>query len=185
MLKKLNINNIIALDLFAQHNSMNSINNNWKHFIQEQAIDYSFELGYVTKRLRILLIRYREQIKNTLFPPESPKFKQELSTFLASKLNEMPDLTLENKVFKKLNKVLTHFLICSLAGNRTADEIILGLQSDIEMRDEVVSLLIKKINSKASVDTQRVFLDQILLGDEELKKLLNQQTIIKGFPHTI
>ena len=53
------------------------------------------------------------------------------------------------------------------------------------MRNEVVELLLSKINLKTSLDNQQAFLNRILSGDDDLRVLLNKQKEKKGFPHNI
>jgi len=164
---------------------MKSAINKWKYYIWEDTKSCSFELGYTIGELNNLAVNYWEKINKVYFSPNPQKFKQQLPEFLASKLNQMPDVTMKSHVFDKLTNEMYKFLSCSLAGNRTPDEIIFGLQSDTEMRNEVVELLLSKINLKTSLDNQRVFLNRILSGDDDLRVLLNKQKEKKGFPHNI
>ena len=164
---------------------MKSATDKWKSYLWEEAKGFSFELGYVVGCLNTSATDYWEKFKKTYFPANPQKFKQQISELLVSKLNQMPDVTMDNHVFDKLTSEMYKFLSCSLASNRSPDEIILGLQSDTEMREEVVDLLISKIELKTSLDNQRIFLDRILSGDEDLRALLNKQKEKKGFPHNI
>ena len=157
----------------------------WKDYLCEGTISCSFELGYTIGQLNNLAVNSWEKFKKTYFPPNPQKFKQQLPELLASKVSQMSDVTMNGNVFDKLTSEMYKFLSCSLASNRTPDEIIFGLQSDSEMREEVVDLLISKIESKTSLDNQRIFLDRILSGDEDLRALLNKQKEKKGFPHNI
>ena len=97
----------------------------------------------------------------------------------------MPDVTINSYVFGKLTNEMYKLLACSLAGNRSPDEIIFGLQSDTEMREEVIELLISEIKTNSSLDSQRTFLNRLLSGDDDLRTLLNKQKEKKGFPHNI
>ncbi|MFC1676648.1 hypothetical protein ACFL3G_06250 [Planctomycetota bacterium] len=157
----------------------------WGDYFCEGTTSCSFELGYTIGQLNNLAINYWGKFKKAYFPANPQKFNQQLPELLASKLNQMPDVTMDNQVFDKLTSEMYKFLSCSLASNRSPDEIILGLQSDTEMREEVVDLLISKIELKTSLDNQRIFLDRILSGDEDLRALLNKQKEKKGFPHNI
>ena len=157
----------------------------WKDYLYEETISCSFELGYTIGQLNNIAVNYWEKFKKTYFPLHPQKFKQQIPEFLAYKLNQMSDVTMNGNVFDKLTSEMYKFLSCSLASNRTPDEIIFGLQSDTEMREEVIDLLISKIELKTSLDNQRIFLDRILSGDEDLRALLNKQKEKKGFPRNI
>ena len=173
------------MDVFIFMNHQKSTIDRWKYYIWADTISCSFELGCAVGQLNNLAINYWGKFKKAYFPANPQKFNQQLPELLASKLNQMPDVTMDNHVFDKLTSEMYKFLLCSLASNRSSDEIILGLQSDTEMREEVVGLLISKIELKTSLDNQRIFLDRILSGDEDLRALLNKQKEKKGFPHNI
>lgn len=157
----------------------------WKSYIWEDTISCSFELGYTIGELNNLAVNYWEKFKKAYFPPDQQKFKQQLPELLVSKLNQMPDVTINSHVFEKLTNEMYKLLSCSLAGNRSPNEIIFGLQSDTEMRNEVVELLVSEIKSNSSLGSQRTFLNRLLSGDDELRILLNKQKEKKGFPHNI
>lgn len=157
----------------------------WKSYIWEDTISCSFELGYTIGELNNLAVNYWEKFKKAYFPTDQQKFKQQLPELLVSKLNQMPDVTINSHVFEKLTNEMYKLLSCSLAGNRSPDEIIFGLQSDTEMRNEVVELLVSEIKSNSSLGSQRTFLNRLLSGDDELRILLNKQKEKKGFPHNI
>ena len=159
----------------------------WKYYLWADTINCSFELGYAIGQLNNLAVNYWGKFKKAYFLPRPQKFKQQLSEILASKLNQMPDVTMNSLIFDKLTNEMYKLLSCSLASNRSPDEIIFGLQSDTEMRNEVVELLISKIELITSLDNQRTYLDRILSGDgdEDLRVLLNKQKEKKGFPHNI
>ena len=164
---------------------MKSTLDKWKFYIWEDTKSCSFELGYTIGELNNLAVNYWEKFKKAYFRPDQQKFKQQLPELLASKLNQMPDITMDSLIFDKLTNEMYKLLSCSLAGNRSPDEIIFGLQSDTEMRNEVVELLISKIKSNSSLDNQRTFLNRLLSGDDDLRTLLNKQKEKKGFPHNI
>lgn len=157
----------------------------WKYYIWEDTKSCSFELGYTIGELNNLAVNYWEKFKKAYFPPDQQKFKQQLPELLVSKLNQMPDVTINSHVFEKLTNEMYKLLSCSLAGNRSPNEIIFGLQSDTEMRNEVVELLVSEIKSNSSLGSQRTFLNRLLSGDDELRILLNKQKEKKGFPHNI
>jgi len=157
----------------------------WKSYIWEDTISCSFELGCTIGELNNLAVNYWEKFKKAYFPTDQQKFKQQLPELLVSKLNQMPDVTINSHVFEKLTNEMYKLLSCSLAGNRSPDEIIFGLQSDTEMRNEVVELLVSEIKSNSSLGSQRTFLNRLLSGDDELRILLNKQKEKKGFPHNI
>jgi len=129
----------------------------WKSYIWEDTISCSFELGYTIGELNNLAVNYWEKFKKAYFPTDQQKFKQQLPELLVSKLNQMPDVTINSHVFEKLTNEMYKLLSCSLAGNRSPDEIIFGLQSDTEMRNEVVELLVSEIKSNSSLGSQRTF----------------------------
>jgi len=145
----------------------------WKSYIWEDTISCSFELGYTIGELNNLAVNYWEKFKKAYFPTDQQKFKQQLPELLVSKLNQMPDVTINSHVFEKLTNEMYKLLSCSLAGNRSPNEIIFGLQSDTEMRNEVVELLVSEIKSNSSLGSQRTFLNRLLSGDDELRILLN------------
>ena len=145
----------------------------------------SFELGSTIGHLNSLANKVRIKFNKVYVSPPHQEFKQQLPELLASKLKKTPDVTITPHVFDKLATEMVKLFSCSLASNRTPDEIILGLQSDTEMRNEVVELLISRIKTKTSLDSQRTFLHRILSGDDDLRVLLNKQKEKKGFPHTI
>jgi len=157
----------------------------WKYYIWEDTKSCSFELGYTIGELNNLAVNYWEKFKKAYFRPNPQKFKQQLPELLVSKLNQMPDVTINSHVFEKLTNEIYKLLSCSLAGNRSPNEIIFGLQSDTEMRNEVVELLVSEIKSNSSLGSQRTFLNRLLSGDDELRILLNKQKEKKGFPHNI
>jgi len=157
----------------------------WKYYIWEDTKSCSFELGYTIGELNNLAVNYWEKFKKAYFRPNPQKFKQQLPELLVSKLNQMPDVTINSHVFEKLTNEMYKLLSCSLAGNRSPNEIIFGLQSDTEMRNEVVELLVSEIKSNSSLGSQRTFLNRLLSGDDELRILLNKQKEKKGFPHNI
>ena len=157
----------------------------WRFYIWEDTKSCSFELGYTIGELNNLAVNYWEKFKKAYFPANPQKFKQQLPELLVSKLNQMPDVTINSHVFEKLTNEMYKLLSCSLASNRTPDEIIFGLQSDTEMRNEVVELLISEIKSNSSLGSQRTFLNRLLSGDDDLRTLLNKQKEKKGFPHNI
>ena len=132
-----------------------------------------------------LKLQEEKKINKTYFSPNQQNFKQQLHELLASKYKKMPDVTMTCRVFDKLSDEIYKLLSCSMASNRTPNEIIFGLQSDTEMRNEVVELLISGIDSKTSFDHQRTFINKILSGDDDLRVLLNKQKEKKGFPHNI
>ena len=164
---------------------MKSSIDKWKSYLWEEAKGCSFELGYAVGRLNTSATDYWDRFEKAYTLNGYQKFKQQLPEFLAFKLSQMPDVTLNSYVFDKLTNEMYKLLTCSLAGNSSPDEIILGLQSDTEMREEVVELLVSKIKSKSSLNDQRTFLNRILSGDEDLRVLLNKQKEKKGFPHNI
>ena len=164
---------------------MKSATDKWKSYLWEEAKGCSFELGYTVGELNNLAVNYWEKFKKAYFPANPQKFKQQLPELLVSKLNEMPDVTINSHVFDKLTNEMYKLLFCSLAGNRSPNEIIFGLQSDTEMRNEVVELLVSEIKSDSSLDSQRTFLNRLLSGDDDLRALLNKQKEKKGFPHNI
>jgi hypothetical protein len=156
-----------------------------KDILWEGVIDYSFELGFTIAYIDSLAAKAWRKINNVHVLPPHQKFKSQLPELLASKLKKMPDVTIKPHAFDKLTNEMVKLFSCSLAGNRTPDEIILALKSDIEMRNEVVELLIAAVKTKNSIDGQRIFLQRILSGDDDLRALLNKQKKKKGFPHNI
>ena len=164
---------------------MKSSIDEWKSYLWEEAKGCSFESGYVVGCLNTSATDYWEKFKKTYFPANPQKFKQQLSELLVSKLNQMPDVTMDRLIFDKLTNEMYKLLSCSLSSNRTPEEIISALQSDAEMREEVVSLLLSKIDSPSSLDSQRMFLTRILSGDEDLRVLLDKQKENKQFPRDI
>ena len=164
---------------------MKSETDKWKSYLWEQVEGCSFELGYAVGRLNTSATDYWGKIEKAYFRPDNQKFKQQLTELLVSKLNQMPDVTMNSLIFDKLTNEMYKLLSCSLAGNRSPDEIIFGLQSDTEMREEVVELLVSEIKSKSSIDSQRTFLNRLFSGDDDLRALLNKQKEKKGFPHNI
>ncbi|MCK4823565.1 hypothetical protein KA005_47880 [bacterium] len=164
---------------------MKSAPNKWKDYLWEGVIVYSFELGSTIGHLNSLAKKVRIKFNKVYVLPPRQEFKQQLPELLAPKLKKMPDVTMEPQVFGKLTNEMVKLFSCSLASSRTPDEIILGLQSDAEMRNEVVELLISRIKTNTSLDSQRTFLHRILSGDDDLRALLNKQKEKKGFPHTI
>jgi len=164
---------------------MKSTLDKWKFYIWEDTKSCSFELGYTIGELNNLAVNYWGKFKKAYFPSDQQKFKQQLPELLVSKLNQMPDVTMDSHVFDKLTNEMYKLLSCSLAGNRSPDEIVFGLQSDTEMRNEVVELLVSEIKLNSSLGSQRTFLNRILSGDEDLRALLNKQKEKKGFPHNI
>ena len=156
-----------------------------KTYLKEDAINCSFELGWTVAWLNDTAHSCWDKFKNISIKKDNLKFKQQLTTLLSSKLNEMTDLKITDIASEKMNIEMHKLLTCSLASNRTPDEIISGLRSDAEMRNEVVELLISKIKLKTSLDSQRIFLNRILSGDNDLLALLNKQKDKKGFPHNI
>lgn len=164
---------------------MKSTLDKWKYYIWEDTKSCSFELGYTIGELNNLAVNYWEKFKKAYFRPNQQKFKQQLPELLVSKLNQMPDVTMDRLIFDKLTNEMYKLLSCSLAGNRSPNEIISGLQSDTEMRNEVVELLVSEIKSNSSLGSQRTFLNRLLSGDDDLRILLNKQKEKKGFPHNI
>lgn len=164
---------------------MKSTVNKWKDFLWEGVIVYSFELGSMIGHIDSLAKKVRIQFNKVYFSPPHQEFKQQLPELLTSKLKKMPDVTMKPHVFDKLTNEMVKLFSCSLASNRTPDEIILALKSDTEMRNELVELLISRINTKNSLESQRTFLHRILSGDDDLQILLNKQKEKKGFPHNI
>jgi hypothetical protein len=164
---------------------MKSTVNKCKDYIWGGVIAYSFELGSTIGHVDSLVNKVRIKFNEVYVSPPHQKFKQQLSELLVSKVKKMPDVTMKPHVFDKLTNEMVKLISCSLASNRTPDEIILGLQTDIEMRNEVVELLISRINTKTSLESQRTFLHRILSGDDDLRALLNRQKEKKGFPHNI
>jgi hypothetical protein len=153
--------------------------------LREGVIAYSFELGFTIAYIDSLAVKVWRKINNGYLLPPHQEFKKQLPELLTSKLKTMPDITMQPPVFDKLTRELVKLFSCSMASNRTPDEIIFGLKSDIEMRNEVVELLISRINTKTSLNSQQIFLHKILSGDDDLRVLLNKQKEKKGFPHNI
>lgn len=164
---------------------MKSTVNKCKNVLWEGVIAYSFELGSTIGHIDSLANKVRIQFNKIYVSPPNQEFKKQLPELLTSKLKKMPDVTIMPRTFDRLTNEMTKLFSCSLASNRTPDEIIFGLKSDIEMRNEVVELLISRIKTKKSLDSQRIFLQRILSGDNDLQALLNQQKEKKGFPHNI
>ena len=161
----------------------------WKGFLKNDAVECAFELGATGAYLKVQLSEYWGKTKPVLFPflqeKEKPKFKEELRNLLEMKLKKKRSLKVPAYVFPRMCKELHDLLLCSLASERSPDEIVAGLRSDAEMRAEVVELLVSKVGSRASVRYQRNFFDKMLSGDSDLKKLLNAQKEKKGFPYDI
>jgi len=156
-----------------------------KYFINDEIQRNSYSLGWVVGYIQVSAVNGWSQAKGAFRFPRNQKFSQELEKLLALKLKKMSDLTLPDKVFEKLASELYKLLLCSLASNRTPDEVIDGLQNDIEMRAEVVELMLSQTGTDPSYKDQRVFLDGVLSGDADLRALLNKQMKKKGFPYNI
>ena len=156
-----------------------------KTYLKEDAINCSFELGWTVSWLNDAAHNSWDRFKNLSIRQDNSKFKQQLTTLLSSKLNEMTDLKITDIASEKMNIEMHRLLACSLASNRTPDEIISGLRSDAEMRSEVVDLLISRIKPKTAINNQRLFLNRVLSGDNDLLALLRKQQEKKGFPHNI
>ena len=161
----------------------------WSEFLKKDALECAYELGATGAYLKVRILEYWDKTQPVLFPflqdNEKPRFKKELRDLLGAKYKKKSYLKIPAYVFSKLCKEMYDLLLCSVASERSPDEIIDGLRSDLEMRREVVDLLISKVNSKTSVKAQRMFLDGIFSGDKDLKRLLNEQKAKKGFPYDI
>jgi len=156
-----------------------------KFFINYEVQRNSYSLGWVVGYIQASAVNGWSQAKDAFRSPRNQKFSQELEKLLALKLKTMSDLTLPDKVFEKLVSELYKLLLCSLASNRTPDEVVDGLQNDIEMRAEVVEFMLSQTGTDPSCKNQRVFLDGVLSGDADLRALLNKQMEKKGFPYNI
>ena len=173
---------------------MNIQTSKWKEYLKQDVIGSSYELGCIIGLIYDRAIVYWGIIKKSdkfsiAFPSkkqdQKKTFEEELEELLICKKDEMPDVKISDKIFKKLSNELYKLLSCSLVSNRTPDEIVTGLKDDITMRKEVVDLVINETKAEVSCNEQRVFLDRIFSGDNDLKVLLNKQLSKKGFPYNI
>jgi hypothetical protein len=163
--------------------------NKWKDYLWKDAVDGAFDLGATVAYLKICGSIYWVEASRLIFnlpeEKEKLKFKDQLQNLLEKKFNEMSSLKISKPVFSKMGNEMHTLLLCSLASQRSPDEIIDGLENDPEMREEVINLLISKVKRKTSQEHQRIFFDKIFSGDVGLRKLLNEQTEKKGFPYGI
>ncbi len=117
--------------------------------------------------------------------PVEAKFVDEVNKYLSSKVSAFEGVKLSKGDFDKLSKEVFELLRCSLASNRTPEEIFEGLRDDPEMRAEVLEMLIGRTKVGLSVRKQNDLLEDIFSGDEELRVLLNKQKLKKEFPVNI
>ena len=90
---------------------MKSTIDKWKSYIWEDTKSCSFELGYTIGELNNLAINYWEKFKKAYFTDNPQKFKQQLPELLVSKLNQMPDVTINSHVFDKLTNEMYKLLL--------------------------------------------------------------------------
>ena len=83
----------------------------------------------------------------------------------------MKGLNIEASLLKRTTSEFSRFLTCCLNSNRTPEELLDGLRDDLEMRDEVVGLLVSRIGASETTDV-RLLLDRMLSGDGDLMRLL-------------
>ena len=159
--------------------------NKFKDFLKEDSLRSAHELGRTIGDINNLTL-YCWKRFIAVSPPRAPlTFKDELKALIKSKIKEMPYLDMDGKLLNKLNNELHALLQCSLASQRTPDEIVDGLKSDFEMRNEVIELILSRVKLRTSKSNQRVLLENILSGDRHFRKTLNRQRTKKGFPFNI
>jgi hypothetical protein len=163
-------------------------NVDWKEYLKKDLFDGSYELGVTVSDIKTRAVNGWAELKKVIrdiTEEKALKFKDELFLLLDLKLKEMMPLKISEAVFGKMRVELCNLLLCSLASERTPDEIIDGLADDPEMRKEVVSLLVNKVKRKKYLDNQHKYFDEILSGDDDLRRVLNAQTKKKDFPYNI
>jgi len=161
--------------------------NKWKAYLRKDLIDSAYDLGATITELKIRGFNYWVGIGRTFLfgKKKESRFKDELRELLDKKFHETSSLRISEQIFSRMCKELHDLLLCSLASQRSPDEIIDGLQGDSEMREEVIDLIISKVARKTFVKQQRIFLGRIFSGDPDLRRLLKAQKEKKGFPHNI
>ena len=157
-----------------------------KKYLKKDLMNGSYEMGNIVRSISnvvgILRVREEEVIDLTAQPLKEEKFIDELDALLDDKLSTMDNVKISDPVFSVMKKELYDFMLCSLASERTPDEIVEGLDSDKEMKDEVVAMLVTKVEKKTWKKNQKIFFDRMLSGDDDLKALLNAQEEKTGFP---
>ena len=171
---------------------MNIETRKWKEYIKQDAINGTHEFVWIIGFMYDSVTAYWENIskkssKNVPSKMQNTKkrFKQELGELLICKKDTMQDIEITDEVFDRLNNELYKLLSCSLTSKRTADEIATGLQDDISMRNEVVDMVVNETKTEVSCNQQRLFLNRMLSGDNDLRVLLNKQQNKEGFPYII
>ena len=150
--------------------------------VEENITDFCWTAGYFYSALRGLTRIWWHQSKTPIPPIREFRFSEELHTVLYQKLDRMQDIELSPPMFDRLSEELSNLFKCSFASVRTPDEIIEELREDSEMRAEVVEMVLSETGETSNRRDQRLFLQRMLSGDEDLRVLLNRQTEKKGFP---
>ena len=153
--------------------------------VRESLIDLCGEAGYASGVLITRTRRYWSELLPTGQTPEQPAFDLQLSELLRTQLQNSEDIAFPQSTLDALAAELFEFLTCSLASNRTANEIIDGLRDDTDMRSEVVALVLSATGISSYHEEQRAFLERTLSGDDGLRKLLNTQAQKQRFPRLL
>ena len=161
------------------------IKKRWKVYLKKEAAESSYDLGWMFEYLKQAAIRYHERVNAYVFPAETVTFKGEIDALLRASLKKSDTCRLSEQDYLRLLNEFHKLLTCSLASNRTPEEIYSGLKDDKEMREEVIEMLIKRMKLKTAREKQKILLDNILSGESDFGALLIRQKRKKGFPYNI
>ncbi len=154
--------------------------NRWKNFLIDDLKRGMFETGLIIGKIK----SSADKILDTGHAPEARKpeagLDDEIKDHLTERSLSLIDKKLSKSDHEKISKQLFELLRCSLASERTPDEIFEGLRDDAEMRSEVVEMLINEASASLSKKKQRALLDGIFSGDEELRTMLKRHAAKQG-----
>jgi len=149
---------------------------------RECVSDISWGTGYASGTLKNRALGLWDKVRQIRQPREKRSFKDELAEVLLAKQQAMGDITFPLATLDAITRELFKILACSLASERTPNEIIDGLRDDAEMRGELKNLVVSA-TGLGYYQEQLIFLDRILSGDPELRELLNKQKTKKRFSY--
>ncbi|MBF0252952.1 MAG: hypothetical protein HQL29_03965 [Candidatus Omnitrophica bacterium] len=146
----------------------------WKEYLRNDLKNGMFETGILVRDLQTKVREFsgRNKINKEA---EKTKLSDEVKSYITIKSVEFLKKPLNKKDLEKISKEVFELIRCSLASDRTPDEIYEGLKDDPEMREEVIAMLIKGAEAGITEKKQKVLLEGIFSGDEDLKVLLNKK----------
>ncbi|MBF0105682.1 MAG: hypothetical protein HQM16_10190 [Deltaproteobacteria bacterium] len=147
----------------------------WSNVVDKQVKDLVDDFAEGTKTLSAPLADLKRRRAKKLSRRDVRVFEKKLKELLVAKAAKYSELGISGKDLKRLSAEMTQCLLYSLTSRRTPEEIINALRDDLEMRDEVVEMILSRSTGSEATRQTRVFLNILFSGDRDLLSLLNSQ----------